>query len=112
MYIDTLTGWQLSESYRIALENFNLQGAEATYDQKVCSIVTSLAVTQVGALLISAAFLTIPAFAVLVPIIIWVGLFLYALVNWIDQNFVPEHDGLEVADVDWIKQKRAFEKRV
>jgi len=105
-YIDRLTGWQLASSYDIALENFNLQGADATYQQKVCSIVTILSISQVGVFLITALVFTIPGFVVILPLIVWIGLFIYALANWIDQNVVPEHDGLDSSDIQWIKMRR------
>lgn len=88
--ISMLSGWDLIGSYDIALQNFDLQGADGTYPQKVCIITTSLSVFQIGLFVVGIYALAGPLYALFVPLISWFGVMLYALANWIDQNFIPD----------------------
>lgn len=88
--ISMLSGWDLIGSYDIALQNFDLQGADGTYPQKVCIITTSLSVFQIGLFVVGIYALAGPLYALFVPLISWLGVMLYALANWIDQNFIPD----------------------
>lgn len=85
-----LSGWDLIGSYDIALQNFDLQGADGTYAQKVCVITTSLSVFQIGLFIVGIYALAGPLYSLLVPLLSWAGLTFYALVDWIDQNFIPD----------------------
>jgi cysteine-rich repeat protein len=90
--MSTLSGFDLIGSYDTALANFDLQGGAATYPQKVCSIVTSLSIAQIGVFLIGIYAFTVAIYSILVPLLAWLGLILYAFINWIDQNFVEDYD--------------------
>jgi cysteine-rich repeat protein len=90
--MSTLSGFDLIGSFNTALANFDLQGAPGTYPQKVCAIVTSLSIAQIGVFLIIIYAFTLTLYSILVPLFAWIGLLLYAFINWIDQNFVEQYD--------------------
>jgi cysteine-rich repeat protein len=87
-----LSGFDLIGSFNVALENFDLQGADGTYPQKVCAIVTSLSLAQIGVFLLVIYVTTIAIYSVLLPVFAWIGLFIYAFINWVDQEFVDPPD--------------------
>jgi hypothetical protein len=89
-FISMLSGWDLIGSYNIALQNFDLQGADGTYPQKVCIITTSLSVFQIGLFVVGIYAFAGPLAELFVPLISWIGVILFALANWIDQNFISD----------------------
>ena len=91
-WISTFSGHDLIGSFNIALENFDLQGAEGTYAQKVCIVTTSLSIFQPLVIILAFYALSQPVYSVIVPLVSWIGAVLWALSNWIDQNFIGDPD--------------------